>query len=219
MTPSFETLRAAMIDSQLRPTGVNDMRVIEAFMPVPRETFVPLAQRGLAYVDAEIAIGGGRVVMEPMLFGNLVMAAELEPADRVLLIGAASGYEAAVIARLAARVIAVEEDGALASAARVALGQVGAMNVDVVAGPLAAGWVQGAPYDVVFLNGAAEVLPPALIDQLAEGGRFVGVIREAGGVAHASAGRKGGGVLGLREFLDAGGAPLPGFDRPRGFRF
>ena len=127
--------------------------------------------------------------------------------------------EAAVIARLAARVIAVEEDGALASAARVALGQVGAMNVDVVAGPLAAGWVQGAPYDVVFLNGAAEVLPPALIDQLAEGGRFVGVIREAGGVAHASAGRKGGGVLGLREFLDAGGAPLPGFDRPRGFRF
>ncbi len=219
MTPSFETLRAAMIDSQLRPTGVNDVRVIEAFMPVPREAFVPAAARALAYLDAEIPLGNGRVVMEPMLFGNLVMRAELTPRDRVLLIGAASGYEAAVIARLVADVVAVESDPALAVSARAALAKVGAINVDIVDAPLTEGWPSGAPYDVLFLNGAGEMIPPALVDQLSEGGRFVGVLADGGGLPHACAGRKGGGVIGRVDFLDAGGAPLPGFERPRGFRF
>lgn len=219
MTPSFETLRAAMIDSQLRPTGVNDVRVIEAFMPVRREAFVPQAARALAYLDAAVPIAPGRVLMEPMLFGNLVMRAELDPADHVLLIGAASGYEAAVLGRLVANVIAVESDPALAEAARAALAVQGARNVRVVDAPLADGWLEDAPYDVLFLNGAAEELPPALIDQLANNGRFVGVIRAQGGIAHATAGRKGNGTIGFASFMEAGGDLLPGFERPRGFRF
>ena len=219
MTPSYETLRAAMIDSQLRPTGVNDVRVIEAFMPVRREAFVGEAARARAYLDAGLAIAPGRVLMEPMLFGNLVMRAELEPSDRVLLIGAASGYEAAVIGRLVRQVIAVESDSALATAARAALSAEGAANVRVVDGPLALGWAADAPYDVLFLNGAAEELPSALVAQLMDGGRFAGVMRGAGGIGHAAAGRKGGGMIGVSHFMEAGGAPLPGFERPRGFRF
>ncbi len=219
MTPSFDTLRAAMIDSQLRPTGVNDPRVIEAFMPVAREAFVPAERRMRAYLDAEVPVAPGRVLMEPMLFGNLVMRADLDPADRVLLIGAASGYEAAVIGRLVARVIAVESDPALVAAARAALAVEGAGNVEIVEGSLAEGWLADAPYDVLFLNGAAEVLHPALVDQLVEGGRFVGVMRAEGGIAHATAGRKSGGTIGTSGFMEAGGALLPGFERPRGFRF
>ena len=218
-TPRYETLRAAMIDSQLRPTGVNDVRVIEAFMPVRREAFVPRAARALAYLDAPVTVAQDRVLMEPMLFGNLVMRAGFDPADRVLLIGAASGYEAAVIARLASEVIAVESDPALAAAARTALAGEGVGNVRVVDGPLADGWATDAPYDVLFLNGAAETLPSALVAQLAEGGRFVGVMRGAGGIGHAAAGRKGGGMIWVSHFMEAGGVSLPGFERPRGFRF
>ena len=217
--PSSATLRTAMIDSQLRPTGVNDLRVIEAFMPVPREAFLPQADHARAYLDAPIALAPGRATMEPILFGNLAMRAELQPSDRVLLIGAAPGYEAAVIGRLVAHVTAVECDPALAAAARAALRTEASANVEVVEGPLADGWPAGAPYDVLFLNGAAEYLPPALVDQLLEGGRFAGAMIGLDGVARASAGRKGAGVIGLSAFMEAGGTTLPGFDRPRGFTF
>lgn len=216
---TFETLRAAMIDSQLRPTGVNDLRVLEAFMPVPREAFVPPAMRALAYLDRAVAIHGGRGLLEPMLFGAMAMRAELGPDDRLLIVGAAAGYEAAVLARLAGEVVALECDAALGVLARDGLEAVGADAVRLVEGPLAAGWPEGAPYDVIWLNGSVDAVPDALTAQLRNGGRLVGVRRGADGAGRAVLGRKGGGVMGLSAFLDVDAAPLPGFARARGFVF
>ena len=219
MTPSFETLRAAMIDSQLRPTGVNQVRVIEAFMPVRREAYLPEALRSRAYLDAAVPLAPGRALMEPMLFGNLVTRADLEPRHRVLVIGAASGYEAAVLGRLVGHVTALESNPALAAAARMALAAEGVANVAIVEGPLAAGWPAGAPYDAIILNGAAEILPPAIADQLADGGRFAGVLIHEGGTAQATIGLKGGGVIGMDAFMEIAAVPLEGFARARGFVF
>lgn len=218
MQPTPASLRAAMIDSQLRPTGVNDPRILEAFMPLPREAFVPAHLRALAYIDAPLEIAPGRFLMEPMLFGNLVLRADPMPNDRVLLIGAASGYEAAVLGRLAGEVIALEADAALAARARAALAQVEVANVTVVEGPHAVGWPTGAPYSLLFLNGSVEAMPPALAGQLAPDGRFVGVMPDFGSM-RAVVGTKSGGALGWTGFMDIGAAPLPGFERPRGFTF
>lgn len=217
MHPSFETMRAAMIDSQLRPNGVNTVRVIEAFEPVERERFVPDRLRALAYLDEDLEVALGRALMEPLVFGNLVMRAELAPTDRVLLVGACTGYEAAVVARLAGHVTALEEDAELAGAARANLA--GNANIAVVEGPLAGGWPAAAPYDVLMLNGMVDHIPPALVDQLVDGGRVVGVLRDDDGVGRAIVGRKAGGALGVSAFLDVGVLALPGFARPRGFVF
>lgn len=219
METRFEAMRAAMIDSQLRPTGVNDPRVLAAFASVPRELFVPEEMRSIAYLDDDLEIFPGRSLMEPLTFGNLVNRAQIAPTDRVLLIGLGGGYEAAVIARLAAEVTAVEEAPALAAQAMDALAAARIGNVAVVTGPLGGGDPAHAPYDLLFINGAIEMIPPALVDQLAEGGRFAGVVIDDMGVSRAAAGRKSSGVLGTTAFLDAGTRPLPGFGRPRAFRF
>ncbi len=219
MQPSYETLRAAMIDSQLRPTGVNNVRVLEAFMPVRREAFVPESARARAYLDAAVELAPGRAMLEPMMFGNLAMRCEPGAADRVLLIGAGSGYEAAVLGRLVAQVIALEADPALAASARAALAAEGAANVRVVEGALAAGWPGEAPYDILFLNGAAEILLPALTGQLAPDGRFAGILIDEAGTARATTGLNGGGTIGMIGFMETVATPLPGFARPRGFVF
>lgn len=219
METRFEAMRTAMIDSQLRPNGVNDSRVLAAFASVPRELFVPDRLKNLAYLDEDIELAPGRGLMEPLVFGNLVMRADLRPDDRVLLIGLAGGYEAAVIARLAGEVVAIEEAPELAVNAMEAMAAAHIGNVTVVTGPLTGGDPSRAPYDVLFLNGAAELLPAPLVEQLAEGGRFAGVIVDDMGVSRAASGRKAAGVLGTTAFLDAGVHALPGFSRPRPFRF
>lgn len=216
MRPSFQTLRAAMIDSQLRPNGVNDARVIAAFAEVPRERFVPARLAPIAYVDEDLAFAPGRFLMEPLVFGNLVMRAETRARDRLLVIGTGSGYEAAVLARLVGHVVALESDAALVRDARAAIE---ADNVDVVEGPLAAGHAAGAPYDIVLVNGAVEYIPDVILDQLADGGRFVGVVTDRDGVGHATVGRKAGGGFGQTAFMEVGVGTLPGFARPRGFVF
>ena len=215
MRPSFETLRAAMIDSQLRPNGVTDPAIVAAFAATPRERFVPRRLSSIAYVDGGLEVAPGRFIMEPLVFGNLVTHAEPRADDRVLLVGAASGYEAAVLARLVAHVIALEEDADLADTARAALAGI----ADVVVGPLAAGHAAGAPYDLLFVNGSVEVVPDALLSQLADGGRFVAVVTDAAGVGHATVGRKAGGGIGHTTFMEVGAGTLPGFARPRGFVF
>jgi len=214
----FEDMRATMIDSQLRPTGVNDPRVLAAFAGVPRERFVPPRLQRLAYLDEDLEISPGRFLMEPVVFGNLVMRSDLQPADRVLLIGAGMGYEAAVIARITDHVTAVEEDAALAADAASALADSFTWNVKIVSGPLAAGAPDGAPYDVLMLNGAVELVPDSLVQQLADGGRIAGVIIDQG-IGRAVAGRKSAGRIGTSAFMDAAVGRLPGFARPHAFRF
>jgi protein-L-isoaspartate(D-aspartate) O-methyltransferase len=214
--PDLLAMRTAMVASQLRPNAVDDMRVVAAMARVPRERFLPEAARAVAYRDTTIPLGRGRSANMPMVVGRLLTDADLTPGDRVLLIGAAGGYTAAVLGELVSLVVAVEQDAALVALARDALD--GLANIELVEGPLADGYPAGAPYDVLIVDGAAEHLPDALVDQVRPGGRIVaGVIDR--GVTRLAAGRRGATGYGLLPFADAECVLLPGFERPRGFRF
>ena len=215
-TTSFETMRHAMVQSQLRTNAVNDPRVVTAMAKVAREAFVPESARRLAYRDTAVAIGNGRYLNLPIATGKLLTEAYLEPTDKVLLIGAAGGYTAAVLAGLVRSVVAVESDADLAAHARQALGAYA--NVELVEGPLDQGHAAGAPYDVLVVDGGVEALPESLVGQVAAGGRVVTGLIERG-VPRLASGRTIKNGFGLRAFADIDCVPLPGFAVPRGFAF
>ncbi len=207
--------REAMIDSQLRPTGVNDPSVLAAFRAVDRARFVPAAASALAYSDAAIPLAPGRAMLEPMILGLLLIHAKIVTGERVLVIGAGTGYAAAILAALGCSVTALESDGGLAATARTNLGS----STTVVDGPLPGGWATGAPYDLVLLDGAAADLPRALVDQVVDGGRLAGVIVGADGVGRATVGRVVGGHFAGIGFAETGAPVLPGFARAPAFVF
>lgn len=214
---SSRQAREAMIDSQLKPCGVVSPRVVGAFFAIPREDFVDQARRGLAYVDAPQAIAPGRELLAPLSLGTLVEEAAPTAADRVLVIGCGTGYSAAILAALSGQVTALEEDAALAGRARALLA--GQSNVEVVEGPLAAGWRAGAPYSLILIDGAIELVPDELIAQLAEGGRLFAILSGSDGVSRAAKGRKQADVLRLEPFAEAAGALLPTFRKAPAFQF
>src|SRR5271169_4697071 len=166
----FETARAHMIESQIRPNKVTDDRVLAAIAKIRRELFVPEHRRPVAYVDDDLPLGGGRYLMEPMVAARLLQAACVERADIALVVGAGTGYEAAVLAQLARTVVALEEDPQLARGARAALVDHGIAAVNVIEGPLASGHRQRAPYDVILFGGAVTEVPSEIVKQLGEGG-------------------------------------------------
>lgn len=209
-------MRHAMVASQLRTNAVNDVRVVAAMDSVAREAFLPADAAALAYRDTAVPLGHGRAQNLPIATGRLLTQAELRETDRVLLIGAAGGYTAAVLAQLVASVVAVESDARLADLARGALGDV--PHVQLVEGPLEAGHADGAPYDVLFIDGAVEAVPDPLVEQVAIGGRVVAGIVDRG-VTRLAAGRRTAGGFGLVDFADTDCVPLPGFARPRTFTF
>ena len=212
---TFEPMRRAMVASQLRTTGVNDPRVIAAMGEVARERFVPAERAALAYADALVPLADGRALSPPMALGQMLTAAELEGDERALVIGAGSGYAAAVLARLTGSVIALEQDSTLAATAREALAGTG---VTVVEGPLEAGWADGGPYDFILVDGAVEYLPEAIVGQASEGGRIALALLDRG-VTRLSIGRVVHGAFGLRTLSDSAAAILPGFEQPRNFVF
>lgn len=212
---NYKAMRRAMVESQLRTVGVRDPRVVAAMDEVPREAFVPVARRETAYADASIPLGAGRMLNPPMTLGRLLTEAQLDGQERALVIGAGSGYAAAVVARLTVATVALEEDPALVAEAQGALEGSGAT---LVQGSLAAGNPAGAPYDFVLIDGAVEEVPAAIIAQVADGGRIAtGLIEQ--GVTRLAVGRVVGGAVGFITFADAAIAPLPGFSAPRGFSF
>lgn len=209
-----EAARAAMVASQLRTSGVNDARVVAAMAQVAREDFLPESQRAFAYRDRSLPLGNGRAQNPPLATGLLLTEARIEAGEKVLIVGAAGGYAAAIAARVGADVTAVEEDADLLALARTALGD----GITLVEGPLTAGAADGAPYDLLLIDGAVEQIPDALAQQLRDGGRVVtglldrGVTRIASGVRTASG-------VGLAHIVDSECAVLPGFAKPRGFQF
>lgn len=208
---NFDAQRQTMVDSQLKTVGVNDPAVLAAMAAVARERYVPAALQGLAYADAALEVAPGRWLLEPMVLGLLLTHAGVEPGMRVMVVGSATGYSAAVLARLGATVTTVESDAGLAAAARAA-------GVETMTGALAEGWDAGAPYDVILFEGAVETIPAVISAQLAEGGRVAAVIR-SDGVGRAIVGQVvAGGIAGL-PFLEVAARPLPGFARPRAFAF
>ena len=209
-------MRHAMVASQLRTNAVSDARVVAAMDSVPRESFLPAEVAALAYRDTAVPLGHGRAQNVPIATGRLLTQAELRASDRVLLVGAAGGYTAAVLAHLVGSVVALESDASLAELARTALADIS--NVTVVEGALEAGHAAGSPYDVLFIDGAVEAVPDALVAQVAIGGRVVAGIADRG-VTRLAAGRRTAGGFALLDFADIDCVPLPGFARPRSFTF
>jgi protein-L-isoaspartate(D-aspartate) O-methyltransferase len=218
MNVDFSELRTKMVDGQVRTTDVTDAAIIEAMLTVPREAFVDEKRRALAYIDEDIEIAPGRYLMEASPFAKLVQLADIRPGETVLDVGAGTGYSAAVLSRLAGRVVALESDAALAESARAALAALGADNVAVVTGPLAAGHADAAPYDVILLEGAVGLSPDALFAQLREGGRLVAVEGQ-GNAGVARLHLKSGGIVTGRRAFNAAVKPLPGFERTPAFVF
>lgn len=217
--PDYAAARLNMVESQVRPNKVTDARLLGALLDVPRELFVPDRLRGVAYVDEDVPVGGGRYLMEPMVFARLLQTAQIGPTDAVLDVGAATGYAAAIIAKLAARVVALESDADLARAAEASLRRLGVANAKVVVGSLAAGWPGDAPYDVIVFDGAVERIPPRVIDQLADGGRLLAVVAPPNEPGRATLLVKVGGALSRRVVFDAGTPALPGLELEPGFAF
>lgn len=211
----FAARRTMMVDTQVRPNDVTKFPIIEAMLAIPREQFVPAPRREAAYIGENLDIAPGRVMLEPRTLAKLLDALDVTSGDLVLDIGCGLGYSAAVIGRMAEAVVVLEEEG-LAAQAEAALAQLGADNVAVVAGPLAGGAAKHGPYDVIIIEGAAEQVPQAILDQLKEGGR-IGCLFMEKALGVARIGRKIDGQVTWRYAFNAAAPVLPGFAAEKEF--
>jgi protein-L-isoaspartate(D-aspartate) O-methyltransferase len=222
----YATQRKNMVESQVRPSDVTDRRIIRAMLELPRELFVPERLRALAYMDGPVPLtpathaGTRRALLSARVLAKLVQAAEIAAEAAVLDVGAGSGYGAALLARLGARVVALESDPDLRNDAIRRFADLSADNVTVVDGPLDQGWPNEGPYDAILIEGAVETVAPSLIDQLKDGGRLVAVVVDANRTTgRATVWRRDGRTFGKTEIFDAAADVLPGFEKPRAFAF
>lgn len=212
-----------MVESQVRPSDVTDRRIMRAMLEVPREEFVPTALKPMAYMDDTIMLtkaapgAPGRGMMAPRAFAKLLQLAEVGEGSIVLDVGCATGYSTAVIARIAQTVVALEADAGLAEQASKTLEALGCDNTAVVTGPLENGYAAEGPYDAIVITGAVESMPPALLDQLKDGGRLVAVM--AGLPPRATLWRRIGRAFDRREVFEAAAPAVPGFEVEREFVF
>jgi protein-L-isoaspartate(D-aspartate) O-methyltransferase len=230
----FRALRRAMVDGQVRTSDVTNLDLIDAMLDIPREAFVPERLAAFAYLDRDLALprsdGAARYVLKPAVTAKLIQAADISLKDRVLVVGSATGYSAAVVSRLAAMVVALEEDSALADAAQTVLRHLGFLTVTPVTGHLVAGWPAAAPYDVILVEGGVEIIPDALFAQLSDGGRLVTVVyggqgearmdgHVEGKVGKATLFRSVRGEVGGLPLFDSTAPLLPGFAKAPVFVF
>jgi protein-L-isoaspartate(D-aspartate) O-methyltransferase len=215
----FAAARRMMVDGQVRTADVTDLRLLAAMGDVPRETFVSANKAELSYLDLDLPAGegrAGRCLLKPMVLAKLIQLAEIVTTDHVLDVGCATGYSSAVLAQLSASVVALEQDRSLAQVAERALAP--HSNVKVVIGPLTAGWPAAAPYDVIVMQGATEVVPDMLLRQLKSGGRLVCILGP-GPQRKAMLYRNTDGETSGRPMFDASAPLLPGFHRTPSFVF
>ena len=218
----FSTARQKMVDGQVRPSDVTDSRIIDAMLAVPREAFVPQSQRALAYLDLDLDFSEGgpakRFLIKPLVISKMLQAADIKDTDNVLVAGCATGYTAALVAKLAGRVTATESDPALAANAKDVMAELGLGNVTFRAAAAAEGDPANAPYDVIVLDGATEITPDRLYRQLRDGGRLVGVFAMTQ-PQRAVIVTRSHGDFGNRALFDAAVPVLPGLERPAAFVF
>lgn len=212
----FAARRTIMVDTQIRPSDVTKFPIIDAMLRVPRDLFVPRALREAAYVGENLDLGDGRVLLEPRTLAKMLDGLNILGDELVLDVGSTYGYSAAVIARMAEAVVAVEEDAEMAAEAQKLLVENAADNVIMHEGPLVAGAAEHGPYDVIIIEGAVETLPVALIDQLKDGGRIACLFMEnALGIVRI--GYKLDGHVNWRFAFNASAPVLPGFRREAAF--
>lgn len=212
----FAAARRNMVDGQVRTADVTDLRLIAAMLEMPREQFVTPAVAGLAYLDLDVPVGKGspRRLIKPMVLAKLIQALDLGSTDRVLDVGCISGYGAAVLARMAGQVVALEQEAELVN--RKALAAL--PNVTVATAPLSEGYPRGGPYDAILFEGATEMAPQALFGQLKDGGRLACVLGSRP-AAKAMLYRRSGEEVGGRPIFDAAAPILPGYAKPPVFAF
>ena len=218
----FSEAREKMVDCQVRPSDVTSLSLISAMLSVPREQFVAEDKRELAYIDEDLSLAPlgppNRYLMEAASLAKLLQLGEVKPTDVVLVIGAGSGYSAAVLSMLCSSVVAVEEDPILADIAEKTLSDLGYDNVAVVKGPLSAGWASEAPFDVIMIDGAVDYVPDEITDQLQDGGRLV-VVEGTGNSGVARLYLREDGHVGSRDIMNCAVQPLPGFQKEAVFEF
>ncbi|MBZ7921425.1 protein-L-isoaspartate O-methyltransferase [Ensifer adhaerens] len=220
---NFEAARTKMVDNQIRTTDVTSHSILSAFLTVPREEFVPAKMKELAYIDTDIALdgtngGAPRFLMEPSPLAKLLQLAEIAKSDVVLEIGCGTGYASAILSLVAGSVVALESDEGLAATATETLARLGYDNIAVVTGELEKGYAAEAPYDVIFVHGAVEVLPAGLFQQLRDGGRLV-VVEGFGNASRAKLYVHEHGKTSERADFNTAVKPLPGFRRAQEFVF
>lgn len=213
----FAMRRTIMVDTQVRPSDVTKFPIIEAMLSVPKENFVPAAQREAAYMGGNMPLGDARVVLEPRTLAKMLDSLDIRQDELVLDIGAGYGYSSAVIAKMAEAVVAVEEDEAMSGEAQAALTDASIDNVILHNGPLVDGAAQHGPYDVILVQGGVEHVPQALLDQLKEGGRIAGLFMD-GALGEVRIAHKLDGKLNWRMAFNAGAPVLAGFGRERSFQ-
>ncbi|KMW58440.1 Protein-L-isoaspartate O-methyltransferase [Candidatus Rhodobacter oscarellae] len=209
--------RTMMVDTQIRPSDVTKFPIIDAMLTVRREDFVPDAARSTAYMDGPVELGHGRSLLEPRTFAKMLDALDIQPDELVLDIGTGLGYSAAVIARLAEAVVALEEDESLAGEAETILGETHADNVAVVTGALADGAPKHGPYDVVVLQGAVEQIPDTLVEQTKSGGRIAAIFMD-GALGTCRIGWKSDTGMTWRDSFNASAEILDGFRKAAAFQ-
>jgi protein-L-isoaspartate(D-aspartate) O-methyltransferase len=209
--PDYAAARASMVDTQLRPEGVNYPPVVEAMAAVPRELFVAEEANALAYIDRAVPMGDGRLMSAPVVLGRLLTEMTPLEGERALVVGCGSGYSAAVLMAIGLRVSGLESSAGLAKRAR-------ANGIDVVEGPLEDGWSKKAPYELILIDGAVEYIPDAIVAQLTDHGRLGAALVDRG-VCRLAVGRRAGKGFGIHTIADAAAAALPGFAKPRTFTF
>jgi protein-L-isoaspartate(D-aspartate) O-methyltransferase len=215
----YARARLNMVENQLRPNRIDDPRLLSAMLEVPRERFVPKALAGVAHTDEDLRLPNGQYLVEPLALARLIQAAEVGPQDVVLVLGCTTGYASAVLARLAGTVILMVPDATAAARLEPLLDELGADNVVVTIGDdPTAGHPSQAPFDVILLTGSVDAVPPALLEQIGEGGRLVAVVageRVGRGVLFTRLH----GVVGRRTLFDAQIPRLPGVPTPKTFAF
>lgn len=212
MPKTFSEARFNMVESQIRPFSVTDEKVLKAFRETPREQFVPVGMAAQAYQGEELNVGGNRFLIEAPAYARLVQGAELAPDAHVLDVGCLQGYSSAILARVAGSVVALDSDEWIVQAKKNKPDK-----VTFVAGKLAEGAKSKAPYDAIFINGAVQNIPQALVEQLAEGGVIATFRRDAGGQAVLY--RKIKGTMTLQILFDAFVPMLKEFTKEESFVF
>ena len=212
----YKTRRKIMVDTQIRPSDVTKFPIIDAFLFVPREKFVPDGKREAAYIGENFQIGQSRVILEPRTLAKLLDALDVNNDELVLDIGTGLGYSSAVISLVAEFVVAVEDDSSLASEAEEILSEIGADNVVVEVNKLEEGAPEHGPYDVIIIQGGVEKIPGSILKQLKNGGRVAAIFIEEG-LGTAKIGYKLNDKINWRYSFNAAAPVLPGFFKQKDF--
>ncbi|MBM10024.1 MAG: protein-L-isoaspartate O-methyltransferase [Magnetovibrio sp.] len=215
----YVAARQNMVDCQVLPNRVTNLKVVEGMLSLPREKFVPLELMDVAYLDGSLPLGSGRYLMKPMIMARLLDTIEPDNQEVAMVVGCASGYLTALLASMVSSVVAVEVDKTFNLRVGETFKELGIDNVLLVKGSLNGGFNKQSPYDVIVFDGAVAVIPDSIIEQLADGGRLIAIVIGEDGVGRVTLVTRHGEVISSRNIFEASAQLLPGFEHKVSFSF